>query len=271
MAGKIINGQLRHDDVAMDYIRFGGGAEHLIFLPGLGDGLRTVKGTALPMALMYRAFAGRYTVWMFSRKNDLPAGYTTRQMADDVKWAMDRLAIPRAHIVGVSMGGMIAQFLAADYPNRVDRLVLAVTCPQPNEILRDAVTTWIAQAEQGRHRELMADNMRRMYTPKYVRRNGWSVPLVAAVTKPASYDRFLVQARACMEHNAVSVLGQIAAPALVIGGEKDCALGVDGSRELARSIAGARLYLYPNGTHALYEEERDFNRRVLDFLARPLA
>lgn len=255
----------------MDYIRFGGGAEHLIFLPGLGDGLRTVKGTALPMALMYRAFAGRYTVWMFSRKNDLPAGYTTRQMAGDVKWAMDRLAIPRAHIVGVSMGGMIAQFLAADYPDRVDRLVLAVTCPRPNEVLRDAVTTWMALAEQGRHRELMADNLRRMYTPKYVRRSGWTVPLVATVTKPRSYNRFLVQAWACLEHDALADLRRITVPTLVIGGDKDCSLGVDGSHELARCIPGARLYLYPNGTHALYEEEKDFNSRVLDFLACPLA
>ena len=270
MAGTIINGQLRQDGTTMDYIRFGGGEEHLIFLPGLGDGLRTVKGTALPMALLYRAFAGRCTVWMFSRKNDLPAGYTTREMAADVKCAMEQLQIPRAHIVGVSMGGMIAQFLAADYPEKVARLVLAVTCPRPNGLLRDAVTVWMAQARQGRHRELMADNLRRMYTEKYVRRNGWAVPLIAAVTRPASYDRFLVQAQACLDHDAVSVLAQITAPTLVIGGEKDRALGVEGSRELAQTIPGARLHIYPRGTHALYEEEPDFNRRVLDFLTQPL-
>ena len=264
------NGQLQMDGTTMDYIRFGAGEKHLIFLPGLGDGLHTVKGTALPMALMYHAYGKRYTVWMFSRKNDLPAGYTTRDMATDVKKAMVQLRIPRAHIVGVSMGGMIAQFLAADYPERVDRLVLTVTCPRPNALLRDAVITWMKQARWGKHRELMEDNLRRMYSEKYVRTARWTVPLLSAVTKPASYDRFLVQAQACMDHNAVSVLHEITAPTLVIGGEKDCALGADGSRELAQTIALAELYLYPNGTHALYEEERDFNRRVLDFLARPL-
>ena len=270
MERKIINGQLNVDGTTMDYIRFGSGEEHLIFLPGLGDGLRTVKGTALPMALYYRACAKRYTVWMFSRKNDLPAGYTTQDMAADVKRAMEQMHIPRAHVVGVSMGGMIAQFLAADYPEKVDRLVLTVTCPRPNAVLRDAVITWMAQAQQGDHRRLMADNLRRMYSEKYVRRNGWTVPLLSAVTKPVSYDRFLVQAQACLDHNAVPVLGQITAPTLVIGGEKDCALGTGGSRELARAIPGAQLYLYPDGTHALYEEEKDFNRRVLDFLTQPL-
>ena len=264
------NGQLNMDGTTVDYIRFGSGEEHLIFLPGLGDGLHTVKGTALPMSLLYHAYARRYTVWMLSRKNDLPAGYTTRDMAADVKKAMVQLHIPKAHVVGVSMGGMIAQFLAADYPEKVDRLVLTVTCPRPNALLRDAVITWMKQARWGKHRELMADNLRRMYSPGYVRLTGWTVPLVAAVTKPASYHRFLVQAQACMEHNAVSVLGRITAPTLVIGGEKDCALGAGGSRELAQTIPAAELHLYPDGTHALYEEERDFNRRVLDFLARPL-
>ena len=166
---------------------------------------------------------------------------------------------------------MIAQFLAADYPERVDRLVLTVTCPRPNALLRDAVITWMKQAQWGKHRELMEDNLRRLYSEKYVRTAHWTVPLLATVTKPVSYERFLVQAQACMDHNAVSVLPQIAAPTLVIGGGEDRALGVDGSWELAQHIPRVQLYVYPRGTHALYEEEKDFNGRVLDFLAVPLA
>ena len=271
MTEYVKNGQLQMDGTTMDYIRFGSGKKHLILLPGLGDGLRTVKGTALPMAAMYRACARDHTVWMFSRKNDLPAGYTIRRMAEDVKKAMVQLHIPRAHIVGVSMGGMIAQFLAADYPEKVDRLVLVVTAPRPNALLRDGVITWMKQAQWGKHRELMEDNLRRMYSEKYVRLTVWSVPLLAGVTKPASYDRFLVQAQACLDHNSYDVLPLIAAPTLVIGGAADRVLGAEGSREMVQCIPGAQLYIYPHGTHALYEEERDFNRRVLDFLTAPLA
>ena len=271
MAETIKNGQLQMDGTTMDYIRFGSGEKHIIFLPGLGDGLRTVKGMALPMAAMYRAFAKDHTVWMFSRKNELPDGYSTRAMAQDVKKAMVQLHIPKAHIVGVSMGGMIAQFLAADYPERVDRLVLAVTCPRPNALLRDSVITWMKLARWGKHKELMADNLQRLYSPKYVRLARWGVPLLSAVTKPASYDRFLVMAQACMDHNAWDVLPAIAAPTLVIGGGEDRALGSEGSRELSGRIPHAELYLYPHGAHALYEEEKDFNRRCLDFLTAPLA
>lgn len=266
MQGKIKNGRLEMDGSTMDYIRFGSGEKHLILLPGLGDGLKTVRGTAWPMALLYRAYAKKYTVWMMSRKNELPANYSTRAMAEDVACAMERLGISRAHIIGVSMGGMIAQFLAADYPGRVDRLVLAVTCPCANEILNTAVKVWTAQAEEGKHGELMADTMRRMYSAKYVRRNGWTVPLLASVTKPKSYDRFLTQARACVGHDAREVLSDITALTLVIGGGEDLAVGDEGSRALQEAICRAQICIYPHGTHALYEEEKDFHRLVLNFL-----
>ena len=84
------NGTLSIGDTTMDYIRFGTGKRILVILPGLGDGLRTVKGTALPMAYMYRLFAKDFTVYAFSRKNELPQGYTTRDMARDQAEAMEQ-------------------------------------------------------------------------------------------------------------------------------------------------------------------------------------
>ena len=71
------NSTLKIGDTEMDYIRFGTGERVLVMLPGLGDGLRSVKGTALPMAFAYHAFAGDFTAYAFSRKNPLPEGYTT--------------------------------------------------------------------------------------------------------------------------------------------------------------------------------------------------
>ena len=140
------NGWLKIGDTDMDYVRFGSGEKILVMLPGLGDGLATVKGTAVPMSAMYRLFAKDYTVYMFSRKNGLPDGYTTRDMARDQAEAMKQLGIGKASVVGVSMGGMIAQHLAADYPEMIEKLVLVVTSSRPNEILNDSVTEWMEQA-----------------------------------------------------------------------------------------------------------------------------
>ena len=262
----IRNGTLQLGDDTMHYVRFGRGKKTLIMLPGLGDGLTTVKGTALPMALMYRIFARDYNVYMFSRRNHLPQGHTTRDMARDLKEAMDVLGIEKADLMGVSMGGMIAQHFAADYPARLGKLVLVVTCSRPNPILTESVQEWIDLARRGDHAAFMDSNLRRMYSDAYYRKNRWMAPLVGKLTKPKSYERFFIQASACLTHDASERLAEIQVPTLVIGGEQDHTLGAEASREMAAAIPGARLKMYPEWGHGLYEEARDFNRIVLDFL-----
>ena len=264
------NGILAFDGTTMEYVRFGSGKKVLIMLPGLGDGLQTVGGTALPMAWMYRIFAKHFTVYLFSRKNDLPEGASTRDMAGDLKKAMDLLGIAKAHIFGVSMGGMIAQHFAIDYPEAVDKLILTVTSAQSNPVLAASIGQWKAQAILGDHTALMDSNLRRIYSDGYYRKHKWMIPLVGRLTKPKSYARFLVQAEACLTHDAAHRLSEIHAPTLVVGGEKDLALGAQASRDIAAAIPGARLYLYPEWGHGLYEEAKDFHALVLSFLREPI-
>ena len=249
-----------------DYVRFGSGERVLIMLPGLGDGLRTVKGTALPMALMYRKLAKDFTIYMFSRKNDLPEGHTTRDMAYDLAEAMEALGIEKASVLGVSMGGMIAQHLAIDHPAKIEKLILVVTAPRPNALLTESVGEWLAQAKQGDHTALMESNVRRIYSESYYRKNKWLIPIMGKLTKPRSYHRFFIQAQACLTHDAWEDLPKISAPTFVIGGEQDRCLGGDASRELAARIPGAKLHMYPQWGHGLYEEAKDVMGLVLSFL-----
>ena len=260
------NGTAVLEGGTLDYIRFGIGKKNLLMLPGLGDGLKTVKGTALPMAVMYRMFAREFTVWAFSRRNEQKPGSTTREMARDAALAMDALGIGKADVFGVSMGGMIAQWLAIDYPEKVDKLILAVTCAEPNPILTEAVEEWIALAKQGDHTGFMDSNLKRIYSEDYYRKNKWMAPIVGKLTKPKSYDRFFTLADACLTHDAQGYLHQIQSPTLVIGGEQDQALGGEPSRQIAAAIPGAKLKMYPQWGHGVYEEEKEFNRLVLDFL-----
>lgn len=266
MALPIKNGTIPIEDTQMAYIRFGAGSKTLVMLPGLGDGLRTMKGTALPAAALYRSFGKAFTVYAFSRPEHIPQGSTTEQMARDAAYAMDALGIGKAHILGVSMGGMIAQHLAADYPEKVEKLVLAVTCAQPNPILEAAVFQWIDEAQQGDHTALMDSNVRLIYSDAYYEKNKRLIPLLGKLTKPNSYDRFLKQAEACLHHNAVEKLRDIQAQTLVIGGEQDRVLGGEASRQMAEAIPKAQLKLYPQWGHGLYEEAPDFQETVLSFL-----
>lgn len=259
------NGSLRIGGARMDYAAFGRGERTLILIPGLGDGLRTVRGLALPLAATYRAFAKTHRVLVFSRRDDLAMGCTTRDMARDVKEAMDALGIARADVLGVSQGGMIAQHLAADEPQAVDRLVLAVTAARANGMVRGAVDGWMRMVRSGDYAALMIDTAERTYTERYLRKMRPLYPLLSRLGKPQNAERFLAMAEACRTHDARENR-RIAARTLVIGGRQDRIVGPDAARELAGEIPGCELYEYEDYGHGLYEEAKDFNARVLRFL-----
>ena len=259
------NGCLTLDGGTMDYIRFGSGERILVILPGVGDGFRTVKGTALPFALGYRKLARDFTVYMFSRREPLPEHCSTREMAADLGRALDRLGLGQICLLGVSQGGMIAQWVAIDQPKRVDRLVLTVTAARPNETMREVLENWMALGQRGEYRAIMEDSALRSYSAKTAERQRRLAGLVSALTKPKDFSRFLIQAESCLGHDAWEELPRIFCPTLVIGGSEDGIVTAEGSRELARRIVGAELFLYEGLSHGLYEEAKDFLDRVRDF------
>ncbi len=260
------SGVLKLDNHTMDYFSFGNGNKTLLMLPGLGDGLRTVKGTAMPIAWMYRAFAKQYTVFVFSRINELTYGYTTKDMARDVSLAMDALGIRTASVLGISLGGMIAQHLAADYPSRIEKAVLAVTLSKSNNTMQTVVQSWLAMAKAGTYKKLMIDTAEKSYSEAYLRSHRWIYPLMGLVGKPKDASRFIIQAESCLGHNAYDSLASIKCPTLVLGGRMDKIVGSVSSEEIAAQIPGSALYLFEGLGHAAYEEAKDFNMRVLDFL-----
>ena len=84
---------LNFNDKSMDYVTFGKGKKPLVIIPGLGDGLYTVKGMAMTFSITYRILAERYKIYVFSRINELRQEYTTRDMAADVAEALEILKI----------------------------------------------------------------------------------------------------------------------------------------------------------------------------------
>jgi len=253
----------------MDYISFGKGAETLIILPGLGDGLKTVKGVALPFAFMYRKLAKKYKVYVFSRKNELENDCTTETMADDLSFAMDSIGINKAHVLGVSMGGMIAQYLAIKYPEKVNKLILAATVARSNDKIKSAITDWLDMAARNDHKALMIDNVERIYTEAYIRKKHYRMmyPFVSKISKPKSYERFILQAKACMNHDAYEGLANVTSPTLVFAGGEDKILGADESIEPKSLIKNSQLILHNALGHGLYEEAPGFLDDILLFLS----
>ncbi|MBR0207877.1 MAG: alpha/beta hydrolase [Oscillospiraceae bacterium] len=260
------DGSVALDGARMDYARFGRGEKHLVILPGLSDALASVKGKALLLAPPYKLFFDQYTVWMFSRRDPLRRGVTIRDMAEDQAAALHALGIEKAAVMGVSQGGMVVQYLAAEHPELVDRLILAVTAPCVNEMIRGSVERWIGFAGQGDHKSLMIDTAEKSYSEEHLKKYRKIYPLLGGVGRPKSYERFLANAEAILAFDARGELSKIACPTLVLGGEEDRIVGAAASRELHEAITGSELHLFPGLGHAAYEEAKDFNERIYRFL-----
>ena len=187
-------------------------------------------------------------------------------MAADLAWAMKQLGIEKAQVVGISQGGMIAQYLAADFAERVEKLVLAVTLCRQNETSRSVISHWISLAEQADFPSLFADMAEKIYTPGRVRIQRPFNPVLARILRPKSLNSFIIQAHACLGHDSAAFISSIRCPVLVVGGDQDQVLGRDSAGELARLIPGSQLKIYQGYGHSAYEEARDFNRVVFEFL-----
>lgn len=260
------SGTVKIENTDMDYISYGKGKNILIMIPGVADGMKTVKGMALPLAMQYKKYAKDYTVYVFSRKNGLEKGYSTRDMARDQAEAMKALGIEKAHIMGISQGGMIAQYFAIDYPDMVDKLVLAVTLSKQNETVQAVIGNWIKLAEKGKYEEIMLDTAEKCYTESYRKKYLRMYPIAIKIGKPKDLKRFIIQAESCINHNSYDELHRIQCSVLVIGGDSDKIVGPNSSKETADRLKGADLILYKGLGHGTFEEAKDFNDKVLDWL-----
>lgn len=260
------NGGVAVGNDSMDYVRFGRGEKNLIILPGLSDGLVTVKGKALLMAASYGKVTEGYTVYMFSRRNRLPENFTHDDIAADLAFAMEKLGIQKADVIGISQGGMIAQKLACLYPEKINKLVLGVTAAAAGEQMKEVISRWMEYARKGDYKNLMIDTAERTYSEKQLKSYRKLYPILTRVGKPKSFERFLTLARCCINHDAREQVKSLSCPVLIIGGGADQIVGPNASAELHALIPGSQLILYPDLGHGAYEEAKDFFPKIMEFL-----
>ena len=262
MLYKIKEGRLTIPDTEIDYIAFGAGTKPLVMIQGLNT--QGIKGAGVSLAYMYRIFAKDRRVYLFDRRPDLRDGITVRDFARDIASAMDKLGLTKADVLGVSQGGMIAQYLAIDRPDLVNALVLAVTLSRNNDTVCSVINGWVTMTEQGDFKALVTDMAVKMYSAPYMRRYKPLLPLLTLLQKPKDPQRFIRLAKSCLTCSTYDELQKIQCPVLVIGGKQDQIVSGSASEELAQRL-GCELVLYDGFGHAVYEEAKDFNRRVYDF------
>jgi len=221
-------------------------------------------------------FAKEYRVLVFdnrgvgrSDKPDVP--YSIKMMADDTVGLMDQLGIKKAHIVGSSMGGFIAQEIGINYVERVRSLTLASTSAHytmyltPADIIKGL-------KEKGMEELVIKLSLYFGFTDDFLRNEELVKMVIETLLNypyPQPLKAYIRQYQACREFDARDRLHKIRAPTMVLVGNKDVALPPYYSKELAEKIPGAELLVLDGGGHSFNFEIPDkFNKAVLDFVRK---
>jgi len=206
-------------------------------------------------------------------RSDKPFGeYSIASMARDAAGLLSALGLQRAFVLGVSMGGMIAQQLALDYPEMVERLVLCCTnCGGREQVLASPeVYALLGAPREGVSAEEVARASLPLLFPEgFMRDNPDAMEefILRYLRAPMPAHCFFAQLAAIARWRSYERLPEIKCPTLVLTGDSDILIPPENSRILASRISGARLIEYPGGGHGFFAQ---FPERVaediLDFL-----
>jgi pimeloyl-ACP methyl ester carboxylesterase len=263
-----------------------------------------VKGKGLPL-VMINGLGGNLEAWnprlveelskhfklvLFDNRGvgrtDVSKGeYSMRLFADDTAGLMNALGIPKAHVLGLSMGGMIAQELAIDYPEKVSKLVLCSTCSQPriSQEISKANETILSQPMEELTELVLSFPFAKDYPVDFVRENPMVVFVLTAefvkenpdlakrqlqqgALHPISQEGFRHQYNAVLTLNTRARLQHIKSPTLVLHGRKDRVIPPENGSILAAAIPNAKLVCFEKSAHGLVEEIEKTTNVIKQFL-----
>ena len=225
-------------------------------------------------ALQRLAFGRKFRCYTLDNRgtgrSDRPAGpYSLDQMALDALAVLDAEGVERAHVMGASMGGVIAQVIGVLHPQRTRSLVLACTACRHHAWRRELLQEWADAVDEGAIAALGDEALEWLVGPRLRKRFGIWMNLIARIVLQQPPEPFIAQVGAILDatDELRLELSTVRVPTLVITGSQDSLTPVGDAEELAELIPHARLEVLGGAAHGLMVEAPNaFNDAVLRFL-----
>jgi 3-oxoadipate enol-lactonase len=253
--------------IEINYRDQGDGPKTILFINGLGDDLGTWS-SQVPAFL-----ESGYRVVTFDNRgvgaSSMPAGpYTTEMFASDAKALVDHLGLKDFHLLGISMGGMIAQEYALRYPGDLASVTLACTYAAPGPFCSRMYSLWAELAPVVGVATIMRDVVLWGFTVDFFQSQPELLAEVEAAMRFVNQPvpAYLAQLSSIQTHDTTSRLSELKVPTLVLAGEEDILIPVALSRQLHELIAGSVWATTPGGHCCIWEYADQFNKTVLDWL-----
>jgi 3-oxoadipate enol-lactonase len=255
------------------------GIELAYELLGSGSPLVMIHGAQGDQTMftdLARRFAENFKVLTFDQRgsglSEKPhTAYSIPILADDTAALMDHIGFSAAHVIGVSMGGTIAQELVLRHPAKVRSLILGCTTPGGGRAIRIAGSAFagaysteaLSPEERGRALAQAA------FTKNYIEQHPEIIPAMIEARRQRPLDQIALERRlkAVLEHDACERLPQIACPTLVITGKDDALVAWQNSQLLAERIPSAKLVVLQPAGHCFWLEQPEQSRHaIIEFL-----
>jgi pimeloyl-ACP methyl ester carboxylesterase len=246
---------------------------------GDGDPVLLIMGLGLSGGAWWRTvpvLARRLRVITFDnrgvgRSRAFSHAYTTDAMADDAATVLEAAGVERAHVYGISLGGMVAQKLALRHPQRVRSLVLGATSPGGPRAVRpdpDVIAFFRRRVHMAAEEALRASAPIN-YSPRCREEHPDRIEedFAQRLAHPFSSSAYRAQLFAAAWHNAYGALPRIAVPTLVVHGRLDRAIPVGNGQLIADRIPGARLRILDEAGHLYPTEEPGADAAIARFFA----
>jgi pimeloyl-ACP methyl ester carboxylesterase len=251
------------------YVAVGDGPRTLLVIPGLNDPICRVTDArwfSLLVATYCNRYAGRHTVAMVSRPEGLPEGVSTRELAEG--YARVLREVGPADVLGLSMGGFLAQHLAAEHPERVERAILGLAAARLSPHGREVVERWRTFAARDDWRPICEEAARIVAGGLRGSIARGAASLYGRLGSQSTVDRrdFVASADACLDHDATPWVEDVAVPTLVLGGTEDPFFAREEYRRTAASIPDARYVEFDAGHEAVLDRRREFDAAIRGFL-----
>jgi pimeloyl-ACP methyl ester carboxylesterase/molybdopterin/thiamine biosynthesis adenylyltransferase len=195
----------------------------------------------------------------------------TRTMARDLRELLDALGVERVDVVGVALGGLVAQWLATEIPDRVGKLVLFASYLRADEHIEALTELWRTMAMRDGMNAVFDSSVSKILSAAYRQDNESDLKNLRTFLRlnTQAPAQFCLQSLMGVRHDSREVASAIAAPTLVVHGDDDEIVGEHLARDLAQRIPNATLLRVPRGSHFLsWERPDEFNQAIENFLQR---